>query len=63
MENRSPLPGETWAAWHARTHTPEALQRRDVDDMLATIAAVHGDDDAEMMAVEMADKAKRRGAI
>lgn len=33
-----------------------------VDDMLATIAAVHGDD-AEMMAVEAADKAKRRGAI
>jgi len=33
-----------------------------VDAMLATIAAVHGDDDeAEMMAVEMADKAKRRG--
>jgi hypothetical protein len=37
-----------------------------VDAMLTTIAAVHGDDDSmavhEMMAVEMADKAKRRAA-
>jgi hypothetical protein len=33
-----------------------------VDTILATIAAVHGDD-AEMMAVEQADKAKRRGVI
>jgi hypothetical protein len=36
-----------------------------VDDMLASIAAVHGDDDGmalhEMIAVEQADKAKRRG--
>jgi hypothetical protein len=40
---------------------PMREQPMSVDAMLATIAAVHGDDDeAEMMAVEMADKAKRR---
>lgn len=43
-------------AWPMREHVPT------VDAMLATIAAVHGDDEeAENMAVEMADKVKRRG--